>query len=247
MRRSWVWIVSDARVIQDGERFVLDHLKTVLPTDKPIIFDVGANVGDYTNEVFMRMRYAQVTCFEPQQDAITELAQRAKKGHWGVRIEQLALSNVKGVLSFQATQKGCCYLAGAHRIYDAPSDQHLDRMFDVIAVTLDDFCWSNGIGRINLLKLDVEGHEPFVLSGAMKMLEQGGIDVIQFEMSDVAAMAGWTFEDMWFFLKERDFEIFLEKSDKLQRIPKLTNKFDNLQDYVNMIAVAPTCDWWQNA
>lgn len=47
--------------------------------------------------------------------------------------------------------------------------------------TLDHFCRTNGIRRIDLLKVDVEGHKPMVLKGAKEMLTGRRIQFVQFE------------------------------------------------------------------
>lgn len=52
---------------------------------------------------------------------------------------------------------------------------HINRSFesseDVLVETLDAYCEKNNIAFIDLLKIDVEGHELDVLSGAINMLQ----------------------------------------------------------------------------
>jgi FkbM family methyltransferase len=53
---------------------------------------------------------------------------------------------------------------------------------EVICVTsLDAFCQRHGIGRINYLKVDVEGAEMDVLEGGRGMLEDQRVDLIELE------------------------------------------------------------------
>lgn len=49
---------------------------------------------------------------------------------------------------------------------------------DKLSTSLDDFCEVNGIDRIGLIKMDVEGYEQDVLQGAKKMLKEGRIDKV---------------------------------------------------------------------
>jgi hypothetical protein len=54
----------------------------------------------------------------------------------------------------------------------------------VAVTTIDAFCREHGIAHIDLLKLDVEGHELAALQGARGML--GRIEAIQFEFGGTA-------------------------------------------------------------
>jgi hypothetical protein len=47
--------------------------------------------------------------------------------------------------------------------------------------TLDRYCAAHGVERIDLLKLDVEGHELSVLQGAAKLFERKQIAMVSFE------------------------------------------------------------------
>ena len=47
--------------------------------------------------------------------------------------------------------------------------------------TLDDYCALAGIEKIDFLKIDAEGHDHLVLTGARTLLERGAIEIIQFE------------------------------------------------------------------
>ncbi len=47
--------------------------------------------------------------------------------------------------------------------------------------TLDAYCSGNSLDRIEVIKIDVEGHEPEVLQGATRMLDERRIGVIIIE------------------------------------------------------------------
>jgi hypothetical protein len=59
----------------------------------------------------------------------------------------------------------------------------------VPAVTLDGFIRDHGIARVHLLKVDTEGSELDVLSGAREVLAAGVIDVIQLEFNAMNAVS----------------------------------------------------------
>jgi FkbM family methyltransferase len=65
---------------------------------------------------------------------------------------------------------------------DAPGDSVAGMIYDkgdqtVPVMSLDTYCTENGIAHIDVLKVDVQGHEPAVLRGAERMLSEGRIDV----------------------------------------------------------------------
>ena len=53
----------------------------------------------------------------------------------------------------------------------------------MLTSTIDEFCQKENIEKIDLLKIDTEGHEEHVLKGAYKTLKKI-IDVIYVEVSD---------------------------------------------------------------
>lgn len=52
----------------------------------------------------------------------------------------------------------------------------ITKQSDNLSVSIDDFCAQNKIDRIGLLKMDVEGYEQSVLSGAERMLRENRIE-----------------------------------------------------------------------
>src|SRR5205807_7991096 len=59
---------------------------------------------------------------------------------------------------------------------------HGETVTDVITLeTIDGFCAANSIEQIDLLKIDVEGHELGVLSGASRLLSENRIAIIRIE------------------------------------------------------------------
>jgi hypothetical protein len=79
--------------------------------------------------------------------------------------------------------------------------EHLGRAFhEVETVSLrriDDICRELAIERVDLLKLDVEGHELAALEGARDLLERGAIWAIQFEFGGTNIDSRTFFRDFW--------------------------------------------------
>jgi hypothetical protein len=75
--------------------------------------------------------------------------------------------------------------------------------------TLDEYCRENNVATVDLLKLDVEGHELAVLNGGRELLDRGAIDFIQFEFG------GCNIDSRTYF---RDFHSLLAPRFHLYRI-----------------------------
>ena len=71
----------------------------------------------------------------------------------------------------------------------------------------DDYAQAHGISRIDLLKIDTEGHEMFVLKGFENLLDAGGIDVIQFEHGYTAIPSRTLLGDFYQYLTPRGYLI----------------------------------------
>ena len=69
--------------------------------------------------------------------------------------------------------------------------------------TIDHFCDVEGIGRIDLLKIDTEGYEMEILLGASMMMKSGAIRAIQFEFGDTFLTTPYHFIDFWELLSPR--------------------------------------------
>jgi FkbM family methyltransferase len=78
----------------------------------------------------------------------------------------------------------------------------------VEAVTLDDYCEQHGIDSVDLLKLDVEGAEYFVLQGATKLLASRKSPTIIFEVERVMTLQlNYLPEDLEAFLRRFGYSV----------------------------------------
>ena len=58
---------------------------------------------------------------------------------------------------------------------------------EVKTSTVDDFCKEKEIEKIDLLKIDTEGHEEYILKGASKILKDKKVEIVYTEISDKKA------------------------------------------------------------
>ncbi len=192
-----------------GERFVLNYINSKLRS-KITIFDIGANKGEYTEEILEIMgKKPKVYVFEPLRAACSVLRRKFTKNKQ-VKIFNLGFSNKfgKSIIYFDesASVLASLYQRRAGSMGLPVSLTNRER---INLTAIDLFCRQNKITHIDLLKIDTEGHELKVLLGAKKMLEENKVSFIQFEF------AGTMIDSRTFF---RDIYLFLNPTYKIYRI-----------------------------
>lgn len=128
------------------------------------VVDCGANVGYFTL-IFARCVGAggRVFAFEPEPDNFRLLARNiARNGYRNVTAVQRALSREEGVAPLALAADNL----GDHRL--GPMQE--ERPTINVPVTTLDASVAARAGRIDFLKLDVQGREPAVLDGAREVL-----------------------------------------------------------------------------
>jgi FkbM family methyltransferase len=170
--------------VASGERAAAEAIRTFIGEHacQPVLFDVGANVGDYTAmllDVFGQG--ARIWSFEPAHSTFALLEQR-HGGSERVHLRHLGLSDRSGTGVLRAPGEGS-KLGSLHDTHGRLASQGLPLVLEEVVKleSLDSFCPSERIDLIDFLKLDVEGHELHVLRGGKRMLAEGRITAIQFE------------------------------------------------------------------
>lgn len=150
----------------------MDQIRDViaqLPTLKVrTVFDIGANVGLTAKQMALGFPKATVHAFEPVAGTC-EILKDAVREDPRIKCFQMAFGDKKGVVRMEAK-------AGwvKSKISDTGS-------VDVEVHRGDEFCASQGIERINYLKIDTEGYDLKVCHGFESMLRAGKIDLLQVE------------------------------------------------------------------
>ncbi|UTI62612.1 FkbM family methyltransferase [Paraconexibacter antarcticus] len=151
-----------------------------------VVVDVGANVGYLTSLAAARAGSAgEVHAFEPHPGVYALLqanvARWGSAGVAGVTTHQVALSDHEGTAELNAGARfhenmGLASLSAAPGAAGAD-----DELVPVTVQRLDDVIGDRSVG---LLKIDVEGHEPEVLRGAVGLLQSGRVRDLVFEDHD---------------------------------------------------------------
>ena len=169
--------------------------------EQPVVFDVGANVGKYTALALSVFANPRLFCFEPSHTAFSVLQQRFGSPERGsISMHRLALSDSHGQACLHANHAG----SGLASLYKRDlrfAGIPFEFSEPVKATTLDIFCDVFNIDKIQYLKLDVEGAELSVLSGARRLLQSRRIEFIQFEFGGTDIDSRTFFRDFWNILQ----------------------------------------------
>lgn len=213
-----------------GELYVI---KKYLVTGKKIVFDIGANVGDFTQEILIANPEAIIHCFEPSIKTFEKLKERFGNNE-RVILNNVAVGDFLGEMplfdSGSGTEHASLIDGLMEGAYKKESNCHV-----VKVVTLDDYIARHGMAYIDFLKIDVEGFEYQVIKGAQFALNKKMIRKILFEFN---------FMNTYSKVSMRDFEICLSDFDMFRLLPnelldlnKLTIAEKEIYLFQNIFAV----------
>lgn len=164
--------------------------------DAELIADVGANRGAWTQAALSAFPRAHVHAFEPSRSAFELLAEAVGREP-RVSLHNVALGASAGTRTLYADE-AASGIASLTRRRLSHFEIEMDIEEKVTMWTLSDWFRESGAARVNVLKLDVEGHELEVMQGAEAFLER--IDVIQFEFGGCNIDTRTYLQDFWYFL-----------------------------------------------
>jgi FkbM family methyltransferase len=179
--------------VERAERhFYLDYVR-----DGMVVFDVGAHVGELTMLFSRFASSGQVHAFEAGRTSFERLsAACAASARGNVLLHHVAVSDREGEIELHVYDD-------AHLAWSTQADRPLANygidvkpagIERVPSITLDRYCETANIARIDLLKIDVEGAEFQVLLGAKRLLAEQRIRCLTFEFGQTTYDMGNTAE-----------------------------------------------------
>ena len=156
-----------------------------------LVLDVGANHGQ-TIDFFLRLNSdCEIYAFEPNRSLYEKLIVKYKTKP-NVKIYMLGLSDQAGkkifhenifdfTSTFEEVNKSSLFLEKKGRVLGIKADELIKDSYEVEVTTLSEFISSNDISNIDVIKIDVEGHEYACLKGLFDSKNEFDIKLIQTE------------------------------------------------------------------
>lgn len=168
------------------------------------ILDCGAHHGRVAREYAAAFPSATIHSFEPTP-ATFEVLKRNVGSHPRIKPVNAAVGATEGTLDFYiAPFEQANSLLPRH-----PGHPELEKKVQVRVRRLDDYCREQGIDRVDVLKLDVEGYEGPALTGCGRLLDDGRVRAIVAETRfDSGGGANTTFPDLCALLLPRGYQFY---------------------------------------
>jgi FkbM family methyltransferase len=181
-----------------GEKKAIEYIREKTAREQELIlFDVGANAGNYSIllSAVLNERNIRIYAFEPSAYSFTHLAKNMASLN-NIEFYNFGFGKTEEKVTLYSNFEG----SGATTLYNDAFNTHdfnKGLAEEIQIKTLNTFCKAHSVKQIHLLKIDVEGHELFVLQGANELLNQGRIKFIQFEFGPVHVYSRTFFKDFW--------------------------------------------------
>ena len=156
-----------------------------------VVYDVGANIGQYASRLRSRGFNGLIVSFEPMKEEHKYLTKRSIGDKNWIVTERCALGSTNSEIEINVSKNSyssSILEVGEAHINSAPTSKPI-RVESVNLRTLDSFDFGNSHRNlVKWLKLDVQGYEMEVLKGARSTLSE--ITGIQVELSTMQLYLG---------------------------------------------------------
>jgi len=145
----------------------------------PVIFDVGANIGQSAIWFSKSFPNAHIYAFEPVPSVFKRL-KREIAGRRGIEVLNLACGESSRLIRIRS-----CSSELIQTVQVLSKELEATDGDEITVTTIDSFCKERRIRSIQILKTDTEGYDLDVLRGATGMLSAGNIDYVLSEATIV--------------------------------------------------------------
>lgn len=234
------------RIADNGEAYVQRCVVAALePSERLTAFDIGAHEGEWSLSLLDALgaggrAAASLRAFEPSPMTRARLGAALAAHPLGalVAIEEIAVSDARG----SARLAVMCEQGGTNTLHAAgePPSGYVE----VETCDLSAFCRRVGVDHIHLVKCDAEGHDPFVLRGALALLREERVDAFQFEYNHRWAHSRFFLRDVFDLVAGLPYEVARIVPDRLEILPGWHFELERFFEANYLLVRRPALDWF---
>lgn len=189
-------------------------------------YDVGANIGYYSLLAAKTNPSIRITAFEPALGPLHYLKRNVETNHFGnIKIEDIALADKNGTIDFfEVSSKKYTYLkynlAGEGNAGSKTSPDMFVKN-TVRAITMDDYLQKHPGDKVELMKMDTEGTEHYILQKAHTLLSEHRPVIICETLFNMVE------KDLEEILKPYGYEFYNHIGDHLVKTDSIKRTADN--------------------
>jgi len=152
------------RGIEAGESYTTMIWQYLCKNSNAIV-DVGANIGVFALIAKTINSLAEVHGFEPMPETFKKFKKNVEVNNYDIRCHEIALSDKNGTMDLFVSE-------GNDQEPSLNQNSNADTKLIVQTRQFDSYSREQNIGKIDLLKIDVESYEPEVLEGMKEMVDR---------------------------------------------------------------------------
>jgi FkbM family methyltransferase len=212
---------------ESGEGLLIEAIASRCQT----VIDVGAHNGVWISRFLAAANNNSIQglVFEPQRRCLPDLKSKVSN-YPNVEVINVAVADSREELRFFEANEP------EHSSLIEPVEEVTTATYPVRVTTLDEEVTRRGWDTVDYLKVDAEGYDLRVLQGAVTLLRERRVGVIQFEYNRTWAQAGSTLAAAYSYLNNNGYVVFLVKNEGLFELRYA--RYGEFFAYTNFCAVA---------
>lgn len=212
---------------ESGEGLLIEAIASRCQT----VIDVGAHDGAWISRFLAVANNNSIRglVFEPQRGCLLDLKSKVSNYPNLEVINAAVADSCEELRFFEAKEP-------EHSSLIEPIEEATTTTYPVRVTTLDEEVTRRGWDTVDYLKVDAEGYDLRVLQGAVTLLRERRIGVIQFEYNRTWAQAGSTLAAAYSYLNNSGYVVFLVKNEGLFELRYA--RYGEFFAYTNFCAVA---------
>lgn len=162
--------------LQDDAKTLISY---ICQHNAPVIFDVGANIGQSAKSFKEWFPQSIIHAFEPSPSTFEQLS-HACVSMPNVHLNRLGVGSNKGSFTFFENELSdiSSFLEPTELLWGRVKDRK-----PIEIITIDDYVGEHGVTNIDFLKIDTQGFDFEVVKGCAKLCARNAVQLIQMEVN----------------------------------------------------------------